>query len=192
MEPEVIVNTFNAIYQKYYTQAFTFTKSYVHNDFVAEDIVTESLLKIWDILKKEPINNAASLLFLILKNKSLDHLRVEKRRMERIKDIELSEQWELDFRIATLEESNPEHIFLSEIEDIVRKVLNSLPEQSVLVFELSRFECLTNKEISERLGITVKGVEYHLTKVLKILRIHLSDYLLFIPVLVYFYKNIKL
>ncbi|MDR2950327.1 MAG: RNA polymerase sigma-70 factor [Prevotella sp.] len=186
MGPEDIVNSFNAIYQRYYTQAFTFTKSYVHNDFVAEDIVTESLLKIWDILKKEPVNNAASLLFIILKNKSLDHLRVEKHKLERIKDIELSEQWELDFRIATLEESIPEHIFIEEIEDIVRNALKSLPEQSVRVFELSRFECLTNKEISERLGITVKGVEYHLTKTLKILRIQLSDYLIFILTLIYF------
>jgi RNA polymerase sigma-70 factor (ECF subfamily) len=186
MEQEDIVNSFNAIYQSYYTQAFTFTKSYIHNDFVAEDIVHESLLKVWDILKKEPVNNAASLLFIILKNKALDHLRVEKHRLEKIKNIELSEQWELDFRIATLEESNPEHIFLSEIENIVRNALKSLPEQSVRVFELSRFECLTNKEISERLGITVKGVEYHLTKTLRILRIQLSDYLLFMPTLIYF------
>lgn len=39
-----------------------------------------------------------------LKNKSLDYLRAQKRKLEHIKNMEQSEQWEPDFRIATLEE----------------------------------------------------------------------------------------
>ncbi|MBP8893433.1 MAG: hypothetical protein KBH09_13860, partial [Saprospiraceae bacterium] len=67
------------------------------------------------------------------------------------------------------------------------KVLNNLPEQSALVFELSRFECLTNKEIAKKLNITTKGVEYHITKVLKMMRLELSDYLLLTLTLFYFF-----
>ena len=127
MKEKDIVNSFNVIYQQYYMQAFMFTKSYVHDDFVAEDIVSESLLKIWNILKEDSIYHIPSLLFTILKNKSLDYLKAEKNRLNKIKNIELSEQWELDFRIATLEDCSPEHIFLSEIENIVKKVVSNLP-----------------------------------------------------------------
>ena len=187
MKQKDIVNSFNTIFQQYYEQAFMFVKSYVHDDFAAEDIVAESLLNVWNVLKYEQINNVSSLLFTILKNKSLDYLRAQKRKLEHIKNMEQSEQWELDFRIATLEECSPKQIFLSEIEDIVRKVLNNLPEQSALVFELSRFECLTNKEIAKKLNITTKGVEYHMTKVLKMMRLELSDYLLLTLTLFYFF-----
>ena len=42
---------------------------------------------------------------------------------------------------------------------------------------MSRFENKMNKEIAENLGITVKGVEYHISKALKEFRISLKDYL---------------
>lgn len=42
---------------------------------------------------------------------------------------------------------------------------------------MSRFENKTNKEIAEELQLTVKGVEYHITKALKPLRENLKDYL---------------
>ena len=39
MKQKDIVNSFNTIFQQYYEQAFMFVKSYVHDDFAAEDIV---------------------------------------------------------------------------------------------------------------------------------------------------------
>lgn len=42
---------------------------------------------------------------------------------------------------------------------------------------MSRFENKMNKEIAENLGITVKGVEYHISRALKEFRISLKDYL---------------
>ena len=39
------------------------------------------------------------------------------------------------------------------------------------------FENKMNKEIAENLGITVKGVEYHISRALKEFRISLKDYL---------------
>ena len=41
---------------------------------------------------------------------------------------------------------------------------------------LSRFAHKTNEEIARELGIGVKGVEYHITKALKKLRIDLKDF----------------
>ena len=41
---------FNIIYERNYRRSFLFTKSYVHDDMVAEDIVAESLVKYWRLV----------------------------------------------------------------------------------------------------------------------------------------------
>ncbi|HEY9258683.1 RNA polymerase sigma-70 factor [Chitinophaga sp.] len=51
-----------------------------------------------------------------------------------------------------------------------RQTLAQMPEKCREVFELSRFELLTNKGIAERLGISVNTVEKHIGKALAILR----------------------
>ncbi|WP_270616695.1 sigma-70 family RNA polymerase sigma factor, partial [Parabacteroides distasonis] len=67
--------------------------------------------------------------------------------------------------------------FSHEIQTIIHNTLQSLPEQTRRIFEMSRFENKTVKEIAEETNITAKGVEYHITKALKVLRINLKDYL---------------
>ena len=94
---------------------------------------------------------------------------------------------ELSTRISTLEACNPDEIFSEEVESIVRETLDLLPEQTRRIFLLSRFENKSNKEIAEEMKISIKGVEYHISKALKVLRVSLKDYL---P-LFYFYFYIK-
>lgn len=48
-----------------------FAKSYVHNDFAAEDIASEALIKLWERLKTEKINNIGPILLVTLKIKLL-------------------------------------------------------------------------------------------------------------------------
>jgi len=61
--------------------------------------------------------------------------------------------------------------------------LNELPEQCRTVFQLSRFEDLKYKDIAEKLDISVKTVENHMVKALKILRTKLVDFLTLILLL---------
>ena len=39
-----MANNFNAVYNTYYQKSFLFVQSYVHDEMVAEDIVSESLV----------------------------------------------------------------------------------------------------------------------------------------------------
>ena len=52
-----------------------------------------------------------------------------------------------------------------------------MPEQSRDIFILSRYQNTPNKMIAEKLGISIKSVEFHITKALRILRVELKDYL---------------
>lgn len=181
-------SNFNTLYTSYFKKSLLFTKSYVHDDLVAEDIVSESLIKLWELLKSETIDHPNQLLVAILKNKSLDYLKHQSIRQATIESLTDLGKRELDIRISTLQACDPEVLFSDDIKQIITRTLASLPEQTRHVFELSRFENKTNKEIAEQLGITLKGVEYHITKALKPLRTNLKDYLPLLYLLFFFNK----
>lgn len=176
MDQKEILN-FNNLYSKYYKKSFLFTKSYIHDDLAAEDIASEALIKLWEIMKAGEAALPLPLLLTMLKNKSLDYLKHEQAKRKVIESLADYYQQDLSIRISTLQACNPEELFSGEVQRIIRASLDSLPEQTRRVFEMSRFRDLTGNEIAKELGLTVKGVEYHITKALKVLRVSLKDYL---------------
>jgi RNA polymerase sigma-70 factor (ECF subfamily) len=85
--------------------------------------------------------------------------------------------WELNIRITTLKACDPEEAFSNEAMEIVRKTLEAMPRKTRRVFIMSRFENKSYNEIAEELNLTRKGVEFHISKTLKVLRYKLKDYL---------------
>ncbi|MDR2969792.1 MAG: RNA polymerase sigma-70 factor [Tannerellaceae bacterium] len=168
---------FQELYNKWYRRSFTFAKAYVQDNMVAEDIASESFVKLWKMIQEKEIEYPQSLLLTLIRNKALDYLRREVVRQTVEKDMADAYQRELSIRISTLEACNPEDIFSNEIKEIIRRTLESLPEQTRRIFEMSRYDGLPVKEISLRQGITPKAIEYHITLSLKALRISLKDYL---------------
>lgn len=168
---------FHDIYITHYRKAFLFTKSYVHDEMVAEDIVSDVLMKLWYVLKEHPVDSFDGMLLTMLRNRSLDYLKHEAIKAEVLKDMNDIQQRELGVRISTLEACDPNELLSAEVHDIITRVLRTLPEQTRNVFNQSRFSNKTNQEIATEMNVTVKTVEYHITKTLKLLRIHLKDYL---------------
>lgn len=182
--PDTDYSNFNTLYTLFYRKSYLYTKSYIHNELAAEDIASEALIKLWNLLKEKEIEKPEALLLTILRNRSLDHLKHEQIKADALQTMATIGQRELDVRISTLQACDPEEIFSIEVQTIIATTLATLPKQTRLVFEMSRFENKTNKEIAEALGITIKGVEYHVAKALKPLRISLKDYL---PLFYFFY-----
>lgn len=171
--------SFSEIYTSYYKRSFLFVKSYVRDDMVAEDIVSEALINLWEISKRETVEHPLSLLLVMLKNGALNHLKHLDVKQAASELISSKVAHDLNYRISTLQACDPNEIFSFEISRIVQETLASLPEQTRRVFEMSRYECRSVKEIAEELSISPKSIEYHITKSLKYLRIALKDYLTF-------------
>lgn len=183
--------TFNDIYQEYYHQCFLFAKSYTHLSTIAQDIASEAMIALWKAMKEEHIANIQAYLMTSIKNRSLDYLRHERMKIEAHENLLYAEQYELEFRITTLESCNPETLFSEEVQTILEQTLQSLPTQTRKVFEMSRFENKSIKEIAAILNISIKGVDYHIAKALKVLRVNLKDYLsIFFFLLNYFFCKV--
>ena len=170
-------NNFSFIYTSYYKKSFFFAKSYVHDDLAAEEIASESLIKLWERMKSEKIDYTIPLLLAIIKNKALDYLKHEEVKRSAFENIADWQSQDLHLRISSLEACNPEEIFSSEVEEIIQDTLQKLPAKTTEIFVLSRYDSKSNKEIAQEVNLSEKSVEYHISKALKALRIALTDYL---------------
>ena len=169
--------SFNDIYTAYYRKSFLYVKSYVHNEMAAEDIVSESLIKLWEIMKQESIDPIAPYLFTLLKNRSLDFLKHQTIEKHVQTEIAKTLTRELEIRKMTLDMSDPVDIFSKDVKQIIETTLNQLPERTKEIFLLSRFENKSHKEIAELYQISIKGVDYHIAQCVGKLRPALKDYL---------------
>ncbi len=168
------VQQFNEIFREYRIRYVLFAKSYVKDEFTAEDIVMDALMSYWEKRHElTGINNLHAYILAIVKNRSLNYLEHRQTVMQAQEQISQHELRELDFRISTLRACEPEELFSEEIIAILEKTLQSLPEQSRRIFTLSRIENRSHKEIAVMTGISTKAVEFHITKALKALRVNL-------------------
>lgn len=174
---------FNSIYTQHYNKSFLFVKSYVHDDMEAEDIVSESLISLWQTLRREPVEYPLALLLKILKNKSLNLLKHKSVHLAAMDNISASMVRNIDYQIRSLEACDPQEVFSSEIKDIIEDTLQSLPELTRRIFIMSRYESLPVNDIASQLSMNPKSIEYHITKSLKALRISLKDYF---PIILFF------
>ena len=183
---QVDTSSFTRIFTEYYMRFVRFACSYVKNKSVAEDLVMDSIMTFWK--KKEDLledTNIPAYILTVLKNKCIDHLR-HISAMNRVSEQCSSTQfWELNIRIKALESFDPNEVFKEEIIAIVNKTLASLPKNTRDIFMKNRYDNLSYKEIASMYDISVKGVEYHISKTLNALRLHLVDYLT-ISVIVFF------
>ena len=173
------IQLFSNFFHENQEKFLSFAYSYIRDWQEAEDILMESMVTLWENREKwEVDSNMHALLLTIIKNKCLNYLAHVQVRLRAEEEINTHRQRELDLRISTLEACEPDTIFDTEIQHIVKKALMRMPEQSRKIFILSRYQNTPNKVIAEQLGISLKSVEFHITKALKILRTELKDYLI--------------
>src|SRR6187402_1618159 len=163
---------FKAHYKSLHAYAFTILK----DEAEAAEMVQQVFYKIWE--RSELLSFSGSLtayLYRAVHNESLNFIKHQK--------VKASHQLHVAHSMKTYSEPVQEKITRKELENKLREALNELPEQCRTVFQLSRFEDMKYREIAEKLGISIKTVENHMGKALKLLRTKLVDFLTFIIIL---------
>lgn len=157
---------------------------YVKEEEKAQDFVSDAFATYWE--KREALDeetNAPGYILTIVRNKCLNYLQHRKVRLKAMEELTDHAQWILNTHINTLEACNPEQIFSQEILQIIEKTIEKLPPKTAQVFYMSRFDHLPHREIAEKLGLSTKSIEYHISKALSELRINLKDFLITILIL---------
>lgn len=187
MYQQIDIKLFNELFEIYHKKFVVFAYGYTREWNVAEDFVSEAFTIFWEKRNEIKVHtNYPAYLLTIVKNKCLNHLQQQKIRQRVNNHLSELKEWKLATQIATLEACDPSFMFSHEIETILSKTLNALPKKTQTVFIMSRFEHLSHKEISEKLNISTKSVEFHITKITKLLRQSLKDYLHFFTFFFFF------
>jgi len=152
--------SFNQLFFCYYGRLCAYVTEIIKDDFASEDIVQDLFIKLWTDRKKiEVKENIAGYLFKSSKNAALNYLRSEKCKKNAVERITINKSQLTDYDIEHEE-------FLSALD----KCINQLPARSKEVFLLHRFEGLKQKEISEKMNISVQTIKNQIWKSLQFLK----------------------
>jgi RNA polymerase sigma-70 factor, ECF subfamily len=165
---------FRRLFHKYYQSLFLFACKFV-NDDVAKDLVQDCFLELWKNRKKTEITSSfSSWFFTVVKNRCFKYLKEESKKTDRKNDygLKLKEE-ELNFFIHS-----EKSILEFEVKERIQKVVEQLPPKCSQVFNESRFNGLSNKDIAEKYDISLKAVEKHISKALKLFREEFRDLLM--------------
>lgn len=176
------ITAFEMLFRNYYQPLCNYAYTFLQDREDAEEIVQSTFLLVWE--KRDTLAIRTSVkpyLYAMVRNACLNVLKHEK-----IKQRFAGEE----IALADRSHDSVTHTIASnELEYRIKVAMNELPEQCRMVFKLSRFEELKYSEIAEQLNISIKTVENHMGKALKIMREQLKDYLPLIIVLLSGFLN---
>jgi RNA polymerase sigma-70 factor (family 1) len=158
---------FKEIYDRYWKQLYSYAYKRVKSREVAEEIVQDFLTNFWANRHKLNIQTSfEGYIYTSVKHLVLNYFAKEARKIEVFENIFTNTSY--------LDNSTEEVISLHELHTVIAKEVSYLPVKCRSVFELSRMQNKTNKEIAQVLGISEKTVEGHLSKAIKRLKVSIS------------------
>lgn len=161
-----LIDKFEQLFRELFAPLTGFAMKYVRDVDDARSIVHDVFVALWEKYQQLPADtNFKSYLYTSVRNRCLNYLR-DRRKMVALDGLP-------DQTVST--EVDP--MGTAELEAEVELSLNTMPPKCREAFELSRAEGLKYTEIAERMGISVKTVEAHITKALSILREHVGKFL---------------
>jgi RNA polymerase sigma-70 factor (ECF subfamily) len=176
------ITAFEMLFRTYYQPLCNYAYTFLQDKEDAEEIVQSTFLLVWE--KRETLAIRTSVrpyLYAMVRNACLNIIKHEK-----IKQKYVGEEMALADRSH---DSVANAVASNELEYRIKVAMEELPEQCRMVFKLSRFEELKYAEIADQLNISIKTVENHMGKALKIMREQLKDYLPLIIVLLNGFLN---
>ncbi|GAB4040103.1 RNA polymerase sigma-70 factor (plasmid) [Spirosoma sp. SC4-14] len=164
---------FNTYWDLLYKTAYRKVNSYDE----AEELVQAVFVELWEKRSETRILNLSAYLNTTLRNKFIDHIR---KAAVRSKYADYCHSFS-----ECMHESNMDTVLYNELSDQFKQGLEKMPEKYREVFIMSRLEGLQLADIANRIKLSEKAVQYHLTKALKFLRVYLKDYILLLLALLH-------
>jgi len=165
-DPEKAVETLFQLYYVYLCQAAV---RIIKDPRLAEDLTQEVFFELWR--KKDGINFTISIKAYLRRavvNKALNHIRDQKK---------ITDDEDKMLNVESTAPSATQLMDSEELQQLIDRSVDELPEKCRLVFVLSRFEEMSYQEIADQLGISTKTVENQIVKALKHMRTALQPWM---------------
>lgn len=158
------------IFRSFYAPLCKTVYNITHDTEATEDIVQDVFMKIWR--RKDQLDlrqSIKSYLFRSSVNTALNYLEKNRRN---------TSMGEHDADNLGYSSNNTEdELRYQEVSQRIDHAVQALPPKCRTVFALSRYEELSYAEIADQLSISVKAVEKHMGKALKLMREHLQSFI---------------
>ncbi len=159
---------FQVLFKRYYPRMLSFVGKVVKSPYVAEEIVQEVFIRLWENrYMLNEVKNPKDYLFIMVRNHALNYLRAAAREQSRREQL-----WEdLEKRAANI------HATLEEQEagQWLEKIVAKLSPQQQKVFRLSREQGLSHQEIANELHLSKNTVKKHVAESLKTFKLYLKE-----------------
>jgi RNA polymerase sigma-70 factor (family 1) len=160
---------FAELFSTYWDQLYGFALSVAKSPELAEEIVQDSFVTVWQNREKLPeLDQFRKWLFTIVRNRAFDLLR---KKLNDPKFVEHLETW-----FALSDESPEKRILLRETRELIDRAAEQLSPQQRIVFTLSRSQELSLDEIAVQTGLSKNTVKVHLARALQSVRAYLRDH----------------
>ncbi|WP_443913850.1 RNA polymerase sigma-70 factor [Phocaeicola plebeius] len=167
---------FTIAYELYNKLIYVLSYRYLMDEERAKDVVQYVFVKLWEY--RTELNIGISLknfLFTMAKNYILNLIRNENTALEK--------QYEIAQQVLGYEDDLIEKLERREQMSLFYQALAKLPEQKKKICVMKIREEMSNKEIAERLNVSINTVKTHYAEALKLLRRELLKLLMIIIIL---------
>ena len=161
---------FEELFMTYYAQLVVFAQKLLGDEDLSREMVQDVFVMFYE--KREVLNIHTSLkshLYQTVRNRCLNEIKRNQIRREHHSGIFIEKKNQEAYFDDKMQET--------ELEAKIFSVVSSLPKQCKRIFEMSRYEGISNQEIADKLDLSKRTVETQISKALKILRSSLKDYI---------------
>lgn len=165
------VEVFDATLAEHRGELLQYMCRRVRDRELAADLAQETLARMMKYRNAGDVQDLKLMLFRIANNLVFEHYRVRQRHHAG-DHVSLDDIGPLKAREPSVESIVDTR---QAIDILLKRTITELPTKCRLAFMLSRFDGLSYPQIAERMGITVKMVEKHITKALRACRAAVGD-----------------
>lgn len=167
---------FGELYRRHHDYLVSFASLNVGKKEIAEDIVQDVFIRLWQNKGNiEQVDSLRPYLLRAVHNNSLNILR------NNTKCLGFRNEYVEKIETAAATTYNPDKndiirsLYAKEAHKKIEEAINMLPERCRLIFRMCFIDGRSHKEVSARLGISVRTVENQIYKAVKFLREHLPE-----------------
>lgn len=159
---------FEKIFDDNYRRLLFHALRFVQDDEDAEDIVADVFADLWHRMDSLDLDSGiVSYLYRAVSSRALNVLRHRNVAAVRIETLEAISDRCIEFVDS---HSMEDDLYSCDIREGLTRAMNELPDKCREVFILSYVNGLKSKEIADTMGISVRTVEAHVYKALRLLR----------------------